>query len=65
MAKIICFLNLGISELFLIFLIILILFGGSKLPGLAKSIGESIKEFRKAREEGDKGKKEVKEEATK
>jgi len=64
MANIICFLNLDISELFLIFLIILILFGSSKLPDLAKSIGESIKEFKKAREE-EKEKKEVKEEITK
>ena len=35
----------------IIFLIILLLFGGAKLPGLAKGLGESIREFKKAAKE--------------
>ena len=38
----------GGQELLLLLLIILILFGGSKLPSLAKGLGQSIKEFKKA-----------------
>ena len=37
----------GIGELIFIFLIVLLLFGGKKLPGLAKSIGSGINEFKK------------------
>jgi len=40
--------GLGGMELFVILLIILLLFGGAKLPGLAKGLGQSIKEFKKA-----------------
>lgn len=36
------------SELLIILLIILILFGGAKLPSLARGLGQSIKEFKKA-----------------
>lgn len=36
------------TELLIILLIILILFGASRLPGLAKALGESMREFRKA-----------------
>jgi len=39
---------IGFQELFLIFLIVLILFGGKKLPELARSLGIAFKEFRKA-----------------
>ena len=35
----------------IIFLIIMLLFGGAKLPGLAKGLGQSIKEFKKAAKE--------------
>jgi sec-independent protein translocase protein TatA len=40
--------GLGGPELIIILLIILLLFGGSKLPALAKGLGESIREFKKA-----------------
>ncbi len=40
--------GIGGSELVLILLILLLLFGGSKLPSLAKGLGQSIKEFKKA-----------------
>jgi sec-independent protein translocase protein TatA len=38
----------GGSELLIILAIVLLLFGGSKLPGLAKGLGQSIREFKKA-----------------
>ena len=38
----------GYSELVIIFLIILLLFGGKKLPELARSLGSAIDEFSKA-----------------
>jgi len=41
------FLDLGTPELILILAIVLLLFGGKKLPELSKSIGESLKELRK------------------
>ena len=46
-------LGLGGPEMMVIFLIVLLLFGGAKLPGLAKGLGQSIKEFKKASREGD------------
>jgi sec-independent protein translocase protein TatA len=40
--------GLGAPELIVILIILLVLFGGSKLPSLAKGLGQSIKEFKKA-----------------
>jgi sec-independent protein translocase protein TatA len=40
--------GLGTTELIIILMIILLLFGGAKLPGLAKGLGQSIKEFKNA-----------------
>lgn len=39
--------DIGIPELVLILVIILVLFGGKKIPELTRSIGESIREFKK------------------
>jgi len=54
----------GMGELVVILLIVLLLFGASKLPEIARALGKSIKEFKKAGkeirddiEEGTKGKK--------
>ena len=44
--------NLGMPELLLILLILLLLFGGRKLPELAKSAGLSVRELRKGLKEG-------------
>ena len=50
--------NLGIPELSLILIVVLLLFGASRLPALARSIGESMKELKKARLEGESEKEE-------
>ena len=43
----------GGSELLIILAIVLLLFGGAKLPALAKGLGQSIKEFKKAAKDGE------------
>lgn len=40
--------GLGGPELMIILVILLLLFGGAKLPSLAKGLGQSIKEFKNA-----------------
>ena len=47
----------GTTELIIILVIIMLLFGGAKLPALAKGLGQSIKEFKKAAKEGDENEK--------
>ena len=42
------FMGLGATELVVILVILLVLFGGAKLPSLARGLGQSIKEFKKA-----------------
>jgi sec-independent protein translocase protein TatA len=41
----------GGMELLLVLALALLLFGGAKLPSLAKGLGQSIKEFKKATKE--------------
>ena len=41
----------GYSELIIIFLIILVLFGGKKIPEIAKGLGKGLREFKKAKED--------------
>lgn len=43
--------NLGATELILVLVIVLLLFGPSKLPTLGKSIGEAIRSFKKGMNE--------------
>lgn len=45
------FMNLGPQEGILIFVLILLLFGAKKLPELARGLGKSMGEFKKARQE--------------
>ncbi len=40
-------LGLGMGELVVILLIVVLMFGGKKLPQLGSSLGESIKNFKK------------------
>lgn len=47
--------SFGMPELLIVLVVVLILFGGAKLPGLARSLGRSLGEFKKGREEGEKG----------
>lgn len=42
------FQNIGLSEIILIAIVVLLIFGGKKLPELGKGLGESVKELRKA-----------------
>ncbi|MGI9241210.1 MAG: twin-arginine translocase TatA/TatE family subunit [Verrucomicrobiales bacterium] len=42
---------LGQQEMLIIFLIVLLLFGAKKLPELAKGLGKSAGEFKKAKDE--------------
>lgn len=43
--------GIGMPELIVILIIILVLFGASRLPEIAKSLGKAIKEFKKAGKE--------------
>lgn len=44
------FLNIGTQEMILIVIVILLLFGGKKLPELARGLGKGIREFKDASE---------------
>jgi|RhiMetdeSRZDD1v2_1073273.scaffolds.fasta_scaffold42558_7 sec-independent protein translocase protein TatA len=43
--------GLGSQELLVILVIVLVLFGGSKLPDIARSLGRSMNEFKKGLQE--------------
>jgi len=42
--------GLGAPELLIIFLVVLLLFGGAKLPELARGLGKAIRNFREEAE---------------
>ena len=48
--------SLGVPELLVILLIVLLLFGASRLPKLARSLGEAKREFEHGVDEDDKPK---------
>jgi sec-independent protein translocase protein TatA len=47
--------HLGVPELLLLFAIALLLFGAGKLPQLGKGLGEGIRNFKSAVNEGERG----------
>lgn len=49
---------LGPGQIFLILLVVVLLFGGRKIPELMKGLGTGIKEFKNASKEEDKKDKE-------
>jgi len=42
----------GLTEIILILAVVLLLFGARRLPGLARSLGQSLSEFKKGRQDG-------------
>ncbi len=49
--------SIGVPELVLIFIILLLIFGGKKIPELARGLGAGIRHFKEALHEGQDGKK--------
>jgi sec-independent protein translocase protein TatA len=43
--------NIGFTEILLLFLVALLLFGAKRLPEIGKSLGNGIREFKKATKE--------------
>lgn len=56
--------SLGITEITLILVVILLLFGGKRIPELARSLGRASYEFKKAKEVIKKEAEELKESIT-
>lgn len=46
--------SLGIPELLVILIIVILIFGASRLPELGKGLGRGIKNFKEATRDGDK-----------
>jgi sec-independent protein translocase protein TatA len=46
MDKTLLFLNIGAPEIIIIALVILLLFGGKKIPELMKGLGKGVKSFK-------------------
>ena len=49
--------SLGVPELLIILLIVILIFGANRLPGLAKGMGSAIKNFKDGMNDGDADKK--------
>ena len=57
--------RLGTTEIILIIAVVLLLFGGKKIPELMKGLGSGVKEFKKAAKGEDEAPAAKKEEETK
>jgi sec-independent protein translocase protein TatA len=44
--------DVGLPEILIVVLLVLVLFGGSQIPKLAKNLGQAQKEFKKGLDEG-------------
>lgn len=53
MISFLLFFGLGVQELLIVMVILLFLFGSTKLPQLAKGLGESVRSFKKGISEDD------------
>lgn len=54
--------NIGTTEILVIILVLIVLFGGNKISEVAKGLGEATKEFKKAQKEVENTKTELKKE---
>ena len=52
--------NIGLGEILIVVIVVLFLFGGDKLPEIAKGIGQSSKELKKVKEEIEKALSDIK-----
>ena len=57
--------RLGVTEILIILAVVLLLFGGKKIPELMKGLGSGIKEFKNAAKDGEQQPVTRKEEETK
>ena len=47
--------RIGLPELLVIFLILVVLFGATKIPQLGRGLGEGIRNFKKGLRDGEEG----------
>lgn len=52
--------NIGATEILIIVLVLIVLFGGSKISSLARGLGEATKEIKKAKDDIEDTKEEIK-----
>ena len=48
------FKNIGLPEVIIIAVVLLLLFGGKRIPEFIRGLGDAVKEFRKASKDDDK-----------
>lgn len=65
MKNLLLFQNFGIWEILIIALVILLLFGGKKIPELMKGLGKGVKSFKEGMAETEKDLKDIKKELEK
>ncbi len=56
--------NLGTMEIVIIVCVVVLIFGPSRIPKLAKAAGDSIREWRNARKIAEEGAEQVRQEVT-
>ena len=65
MKTILLFQNFGLWEILIIALVILLLFGGRKIPELMKGLGKGVKSFKQGMSEAEKDIQEIKDDIKK